>query len=359
MAFQQTSASDYADLLSVVAAFAVSQGWTKVYDAIASKSQVGLEKGNCHVAIGAIRNSSDTADATTFSRTDLVFGGTLPDAYLVMALSSSLTASNTRYWGHPDSIVTTYSDTDRISINDLYGPMSNVYLFSDSGGNYIHVVVQSSAERFTHFCFGNVDITGFTVPACAYAGGQYHIWWPDSADYSNTSSSNFNDPSDTGHLWWPLGYANLHLFIPSGVLDTGLSWGVTPPVITKLQMSLVTRATFWYDHYNDSTAGKMMDLVLSTKKQATTGGIPLHPISAVFSTDGTNAGQCCYLGEFPDVRFVNMDNLNPGQEVIYGSDTWVVFPWKRKGEEAATNYGANPEPYVNTTFWGLAYKKIV
>jgi hypothetical protein len=57
------------------------------------------------------------------------------------------------------------------------------------------------------------------------------------------------------------------------------------------------------------------------------------------------------LGEIPDMAIVNMKNLNPGDEIIIGSDTWVVFPWVRK-----QFLQANTEESWNA---GVAYKKIL
>jgi len=41
-------------------------------------------------------------------------------------------------------------------------------------------------------------------------------------------------------------------------------------------------------------------------------------------------GTWTLLGEFPDVRFLNISNFNPGEELILGTDVWKIFPlWNK------------------------------
>ena len=250
MAFLQTTSTGWRDLLAIIRSFAVGQGWSVSYDQITAKGQLGLSKLNCHVAIGSLRNSGDTADANVFSRTDSVNGGTLTDSIIGLALGTSLTASNTKYWGHPGSIVTTNTDGDLVQVNDLTGPFSNVWLFSDTGGNYIHIVVQSALERYTSFSFGNLDVKGATVPRCGYTTGMFHTWWPNNAVFSNNTAYDANDPGDASHLWGLVGRnSSVNFHIPTGVLNTSYSWGVTPPIITNSADSILTPGAFRSDHY--------------------------------------------------------------------------------------------------------------
>lgn len=359
MSYLLTSASDWRDLLSVIKSFAVANGWTAVYDQIAAKGQLGLSKLNCHCALGSIRSSaSDVADANTFNRTDSVNGGTVVDTYIVMALGTSLSAGTTRYWGHPGSIVTTYNDADRVPVNDLTGPFTNVWLFTPADGNAIHVVVQSAAERFTHFSFGNLDVRGLNQPRCGYAGGMDHIWWPDHADYTSNSSCDFNYV-EGAHSWYVNGNDNvLNVHIPTGLLNTAYTWGVTAPVILKTIDNTFSLEDVRSGHYT-SSAGNLLDFFMTIQNQETAGGIPLHSLPMMFSNGGTDTGIMAWLGELPDTRLVNMANLNPGQEIKYGADIWTCFPWKQKGLWANSNYGPNGLPICNTQDYGIAFKKVV
>lgn len=364
MAYLLTSASGWRDLLSVIKSFATSNGWTSVYDQIAAKGQLGLSKGNCHVSLGATRNSGDTADANTFSRTDAVFGGTVPDAEINLALATALVAGTTRYWGHTGSLVTSATDSDRVVVNDLAAAtFTNVWLFSPADNNAIHVVVQSAAERYTHFSFGQLDVKGLNQPRCGYAVGSNHTWWPDSTDYTQNISADFNYVQGS-HTWGMLGQSNaLNVMIPSGLLNTSYTWGVTAPVCIGLSAptiyTLMNIGDQPSDHTTQGSAGRMLDFFMAVNNVQTTGGIPLHPFTFILENGTSDTGISAWLGEIPDVRLVNMAGLAPGQEIKYASDIWTVFPWKQKGTFEDSNFGTNAQPVCNTQDYGMAFKKNV
>lgn len=363
MAYQLTSASGWRDLLSVIKTFALANGWTSVYDQIAAKGQLGLSKGNCFCALGATRNSGNTADANTFNRSDLVNGGTVPDAEIRMALGTSLTAGNTKYWNHPGSLATTETDNDTVIVNDLVGPFANVWLFSPADGNAIHVVVQSSAERYTSFGFGQLDVKGLNQPRCGYCVGSDHTWWPDNADWTQNSSSDFNYVRGSHRWgWWGQAIAQ-NTMIPAGLLNLAYTWGVAPPVCLGLSSPTISQQITPGDRPNDfrtsSRATGMLDQFLAFNNQATTGGVVLHPFPWIYENGTSDTGIAAWLGEIPEARMVNMTGINPGQEIKYASDIWVAFPWKQKGIFDNSNFGPNALPICNTQEYGIAFRKIV
>lgn len=360
MAYLKTSASDWRDLLAVIKAFAVGAGWTSVYDQIAAKGQLGLSKGNCFISIGSIRNSGDTADATTFNQTDAVFGGTIVDTRIVMALGTSLTAGTTRYWGHPGSLVTTYNDTDRIECNDLTGAFTNVWLFAPADGNAIHVVVQVAAERYTHLTFGNLDVKGLNQPRCGYCAGVYYVYWPNTADYTSNTSYYPNYVQGGVHNFGILGADAMSMvMIPSGLLNTSYTWGVTAPVVNRTGvMDLMPTVGDTQSDHLSSNAGKPLEFFMAVDNQETTGGIPLHALPFIFENGTSDTGIAAWLGEIPDCRLVNMRGLNPGQEISYAGDIWTVFPFKQKGIYENSNFGSNQTPTTNTLDYGVAFKKV-
>lgn len=365
MAYLATSASDWRDLLNVIKSFAVTtNGWTAVYDQIAAKGQLGISKGNCFLAIGATRNSGDTADANTFARTDAVNGGTVPDAEIRMCLGTSLTVGNTKYWGHPGSPATSATDTDTVIVNDLAGPFTNVWLFSPADGNAIHVVVQSAAERFTTFSFGLIDVKDLNQPRCGYCCGSSFTWWPNVADFSANSSSYFNWVQGSFHDWGFFGYnAHQNTMIPAGLLNLAYTWGVTAPVVVASAAPSIANSIAVGDLPSDFNSGTralgMLDQFLRISNQATTGGIVLHPFPWIFENGTSDTGISAWLGEIPEARLVNMTGINPGQEIKYASDIWVCFPWKQKGLYENSNFGPTPLPICNTQEYGIAFRKIV
>ncbi len=364
MAYQLTSAAGWRDLLTVVRTFALAQGWTSVYDQIAAKGQMGIQKGNCRISLGCTRNSGDTADANTYARSDLINGGTVPDADIVMALAQTLVAGTTRYWGHTGSLVTTSTDGDRVIVNDLAAAnFPNVWLFSPADGNAISVVVQTGADKFAQFSFGELDVRGLDQPRCGYAVGGFFTFWPNNSSFTNTGYSP-NSPSSGNHSWGFLGDSTaLNCFIPSGVLNTGFTQGITPPVIVGASAPTInttmTRSDNRANHVTNNAGGRLLDFYMAVGNQQTTGGVPLHALPFMYENGTSETGIMTWLGELPDIRLVSMAGLNPGQEIRFGADIWTVFPWKRKGSPDNLRLGANPQAALNTGDYGLAFKKVV
>jgi hypothetical protein len=91
---------------------------------------------------------------------------------------------------------------------------------------------------------------------------------------------------------------------------------------------------------------------MSAQSSALNGFKPLLPI-ALYGENVQPAPDAHFLmGYIPDIRTVNMYGLQPGEELSVGSDTWVVFPVSRKGNNGTT---FNQEQSWN---FGFAYKKV-
>lgn len=339
MSYQQTSATDYDDLLDKLATFAVADGWTQSYNAAGPPRQIGLYKGNCHISLGA-RSGENPYDK----------GGGQYDAAINAALATALLPGNPIYYGHTGSIVTYDTDPDRIRINDLYGSLTNVWFFSGNGvsdPDYIHVVVQAGGERYSHFGFGILDAQGMTVPDVAFACGGYYEWWD--------ASINCHNPESTSHEFGHLADENYaHIYVPSGVLPTG--YPAAGIYKTETQMTLVmTRANADADHWA-AADGKIMDFIFPVGNQLTTGGTLLMSIPWLFqeSVSGTSH---VYLGRIPGMRIGNIAQFAPATELTFGAETWTIFPWKRKGIKDNLYGGGNPIQECNTAEYAWAYKK--
>ena len=89
----------------------------------------------------------------------------------------------------------------------------------------------------------------------------------------------------------------------------------------------------------------------------TTGFVTLGVLPFIVgnSTDPATA-DLRWLGEFPNVRTVRMDNLEPGAEITVGADTWMCFPLLRKLSAADASW---PNRVPQSGPAGIAYKKVV
>jgi hypothetical protein len=340
MAYQNTSATDYDDLLAKLYSFAtVTDGnWTGVYN---QTGQIAMYADNCYVALGT------RSGENPISR----LGGSYYDAQIHGSLSTSLNSGPPyQYWGHPGSPVTTETDSDRVIINDVLGSMTNVWFFSGDTGDprYIHVIVQSAGDRYAHFSLGNLDKLGMTTPNCAYLAGMYYEWWPNSG-YSN-------DPADGSHEIGVLAdelYSQV--YVPTSVLPAGYPTSYIGRGIDRLVL-VMTRVTSDASQWS-AGAGKILDFFFPTDNQLTTGGTALYGIPWFFTEDTTGTSMV-FLGNVPGMRIANIANHIPASTLYFGSDEWMIFPWKRKGLEENLVGGSNPLLECNTVHYGFAYKKI-
>jgi hypothetical protein len=208
------------------------------------------------------------------------------------------------------------------------------------------MVVQSAGERYTHFSFGIVDALGQTHSDVAFCCGMVWEWWL-------TSNYAYN-PGATQH---DLGYigneGHINTYVPSGVLPSGYP---SAGVYNESSITLtLTRGNSASVHY-DAQPGKINDFFLATENQLTTGGTALVALPWFF-LEGGSPNSHVYLGNLPGIRLINMSSYAPAEEITQGSDTWTVFPWKRKGLRSDTGISPESGHPVNTIEYGFAYKK--
>lgn len=88
----------------------------------------------------------------------------------------------------------------------------------------------------------------------------------------------------------------------------------------------------------------------------TTGFVTLGALPLVISNSADPAvADLRWLGEFPNVRSVRMDNLEPGAEITVGADVWKCFPLLRKVSAADAAW---PDRVAQSGPAGIAYKKV-
>ena len=358
-----TAPVDTAGVLSSIKTFAVADAWTADYDDIAGAGGVGaqlaLSKGNCKLTIGEKNNTENPIE-----RTDAYNGGTVDDAYLYMVVNHSITASLKQFWNHPGgtpnaNIVTTAADAHAVKVNDLAGEgsdFSNIWLFSNAAETYVWVVTEQGGDRYTTFGFGVLDKKGMTHPDVGFCVGHDYRWWPDNAVIN---SGQWADPASTSHQIGILGEpdldANAMLFLPDTVVDPAL--GFTDADYQTYELGLLLkRGNVAGDEDGISNPFHyMLNYFLITDNQSTTGGQMLSAFSALVDQNSL----VTFVGEYPDIRLVNMANLTPAQSIFRGAEEWVVFPFKRKGTRDAQRGGASPKPFVNSIEYGFAIKKTV
>jgi len=357
MAYQNTSATDVSDLLDKLYTFAtVTESWTGVYNEVTAAGppeirQIAMEISNCHLAMGT-RDADLGLDKS---------GET--DGYTSAALSSSLDSGPPyQYHSHPDSIVTSETDTDRIRCNDLgEPPFTNVWFFSGDGVgdvDYIHMVVQTAGERYSHFSVGIIDPVGQTHAEVAFCCSMYWEWWLSS--FINNIPE--DDTHKCGYFWGD--DEEGQVFIPYSVSDPVLPAGfqdVSPNGLpfngnnlTKIRERLIEDSDDWRQ-----AAGRILDFLQPSYNQPTTGGTLMWGLPMLFRDTGSPRSHIM-LGVLPGMRYARIDDVAPGTTLTYGTEEWVIFPFKRKGlreNVAASAGGSDPVDLINTIEWAFAYKK--
>ena len=353
MAYSTGSAADLTALLDAIRVFAIAQGWT--VDRWTSASRLlFMRRGQTFVTMeGSSRTYNNWDSGSSVSTTEQT---------LRMAIGTGITAGLTTYHGHPGSIVTTATDADRIEVNDLTGSFPSYHLFADNSvSGHIHVVVQCSTERWQHFSFGEVDKGTFTHAGVGYLVGTNRIYNRESSATDPTSTLvKYNDISKIVYPFlgnwasdsFPTTYNHRQIHAPDA-LPNNVNWPVVSVQNTELwDGSFLWKPTDWPRLSNLGEA-KPLNAIIKNPINQWNGTVMLWAIPCIVRSAAVS--QMIYVGDFPNVRALNMEGMSPGQEISLGPDTWKVFPIGRQ-----TAWGTKVELgfQYSTGQYALAYKKV-
>lgn len=228
----------------------------------------------------------------------------------------------------------------RVRSNRLTGPMQAYHFFAGQGRNgaYAHVAIEAEPGTFRHFGMGTLDKMG------AYDNGQYihaTTWVMSTNDVNNPDSVFHNVPfDDMGFGTYQLGYGGT-------VVRCDLA-GVSPRYVEGCSVDYMgPRARCgWRGAVNQAQSGTVRG-PYRAGSSVYTGRAPLIPL--ILAVDRGNS-LWSDIGQPADVRLVRIDNMEPGQELTLGTDTWVVFPVCRKNGAAGLQNSGNA---------GFAYRKVL
>jgi hypothetical protein len=314
MAYETGTAASADDLIDRLDTFAAANGWTVDFNGTWTSGRATLiNRGGLHFGF-----YSDNTAGTTTDPGPRIIVRTYPGPYV--GASAPQSQANL-------SSANVYS-------NNMPSPLLAYYFYAL--GDYIHVVVEAFSPSFRHFGVGRLQQVG------AYTDGAYC----HAARWSYQSSS-------PQQLWQP---GSSHHAIP---FDDQNSSGNTSQFGTCVRVDLAATPEYWYTQNTRNTR-----LFGGFRRSSTTDTSTTHPYSAfgnalidmrpseitgrailVPATLAVPRGSSKYsfIGAPPDLRFVRIDNLNPGEVLTVGTDEWVCFPVRRKGtaagQEASGNYG--------------------
>lgn len=363
------SGGDLTALMDALRTFALGLGWTiEKWDA--PNRLLFMSKGLCTVTMKGF-----TTDLVT------VYSGingsgisaNVADHRLRFAMGDSNSAGLTTYYGHPNSPVTSDFDNDAPFANGLNGPFVAWHFFADpTVSDHIHCIVQITAECYMHFSLGHLDKKGLTHSGVAYVTAAPGIYYRNISTYTAGNGAQFNFP---GAQTVP--FCSVGSFAPASydgnapiLLKHANAWPATwlgpiayasgaSPLFGQMQRPLnhgtIDRpGTF---PASGGGQGSLLDCAVISEPTPYSNIAPLFPIPVfrqhVTSLDA-NGDRLCYVGDFPNVRLMNMTNLLPGQEITVDTDTYKVFPALRQAAWADTNLVPQP----SSGQFAIAYKKV-
>lgn len=323
MAFEFAQATTVQDLFNKLSTFAVANGWTQDH---AASGRLFLSKSTVFVSF-----RWDTATPANVG------------IYQALAFAGSGTDPGNHTNDSGQGIVTGTNATLATGRSvALVNSSMNYWFFEED--TYIHVVVETTvgSAAFRHFGFGIGTKFG------TWTGGEYSYGQKQSTTAGTgtlavrSDATNLLDGLASGVAMTPF-VASVHVEgLPSqaGTSKWGLVWdGGIPSTNDRAGNGRV-----WLP--GGFRAGTTTGPLARFSGTALQMLLPLTPLNTFYSPNSTTVYP---LLTMPDVRAVNIKDYAGGQEIVVGSDTWVVFPSRQKD---ATTGG------VGSQNQGIAYKKI-
>lgn len=341
MAYQTGTSLTIDDFVTALKDFALAQGWTIGKFQVTDSGDAGttpdrllfLEKGVCHVAFHWEASNTQTAwpvgAGSSFSVNDYQLRGVLGTA-----LNNSKGETDW-YVQTGNTITTSETDSDNLTVNNLAGPYTAWYFFSDAGGTYIHAVVQTG-DLFTHLSFGVLAQGALTHSGVAYLTGTQNTWWKNSSttDPANTSLL-YNKPeklrpypSGAGtDVTNSIGRNNSGMYYAPNALPAGFDTIESYKNRIRKAFAFSNTPT---DAIGASPTG-MNDIASHhILANSPTWSDYVKLFAVPFIIGNTAGNQACVPGFIPDMRVLNMEGMAPGEEITLVSDTWKVFPQMRQ-----------------------------
>lgn len=333
MVFETGTALDLEGLISTISTFLTANGWTED------------RRDNVNGIVGWSKNSIfvsgrwDPNDKQALS---------LHQATAALPASGTEPGDATGDSGNGYNSTTSHSNTNLrteryVELGD--GPFPSYYIFEqDASPTYVHIVVETSTDVFVHFGFGELDKVGDTWTGGEYLYGQVNTTgtelstsstWLLDGFLSSTTSSDERQAATVRMTGLP-GQVSGSVW--------GNVWGRSRDNASQPDDTAGNAKAGVQGGYRGGPFATPWGLFSASK---TTGLIPMYSI-ALFHCDNTN-NHCHLMGWQPDVRGVNIRGLAAKEEVVIGSDTWVIFPAGSRD----TGGGAG-----TTAFMGIAYKKV-
>lgn len=367
MAYSTGSASSITALIDAIRVFAVANGWTQADDGTYNFTFTGSET---QTSPGPIASASgdqslqQSSGTVTAKRSVLSKGGVYWQifGYLATGYKNQVLGTNAyiECWcsdNYASGTNNAHTFTHLVKsgyLGALSQTFATYHLFTNSTGDYIHVVIEETAGQFRHFSIGNVKKYG------TWTGGQYvqASHWAEHTFPSDFSSA-MRLPFGASGQEYAFSFdkpANVHRADIDTLTGNWVYLTTTTSSPTPGRFGPASYSNNALDRRGNGGGGAVGTnndlggaLFYDQSPMGWNGLAPLLPLYVTCTRNGS-VNNWSMLGEFMDVRYMNMSNFAPGDEFTIGSDTWKVFPIFAK----TYSTGAHAVSYDHA----LAYKKI-
>ena len=310
MAFQTATSTSIDNLMAQLGTFLVANGWTQDFFTAGDPGRAGWSKNAVFVA---------------FQWTDATDGGVLAIYQNTSNDDSANVWLSTGDSGQGAATLTTTSFDTARNVNNFAGPHTAYWFFEQNASpSYVHVVVEVDAGRFRHFGFGELEKVGDWV------GGEYcygHYWDQSASRIDDVNSGFHNVGLDVATFQTQMeGTIKLEGFPQQAVGD---EWGVTgqggtfPRGTDRAGNDRMPLLGSWRGGWGPQAFSMFELSVLSAFK-------PMIPLIYFVRDTSPAPDDIRILGTHPDIRVVNMGNIDPGETFTVAGETWFVFPFVRK-----------------------------
>lgn len=221
-------------------------------------------------------------------------------------------------------------------------PAYHFFYFTDSDCDVIYIIVESPAGSYQRLMFGYIKAAS---TSSLWFGYPFGIFYAGSVAHTNTNYSMSLSFFGGADSLWQSGSPSGAVYGTFSNFNNG--WASADFSIPQTQIG-----TPWPQIFDTSLK---LGSVMMCSPNTFNSMPPLFPVN-VFSTDFTTTGMTSTtpwypVGSLPNIYFLNIFNLNPGAQITIGSDTYKVFPFRKKSD---TWVSSNPD---NGTYrFGFAIK---
>jgi len=347
MAYETGSSTGVVDLLEKLATFLVANGWTKnllAVDNTTYHTWTGLNGTGKRLHV-----QKTAADATVMYfnlravTRGIIFGEHHGDSgskyastwYFSEITGIGLNGSTGYDVGQPWDTQPGYQNNGSVlsrgcCINAVDGTIPNYWFFSSANNDCVIVMVEYTGGKFQYFMFGLIHKIG------TWTGGQFCLatcnsYWPYLIRAS-TWSGQVKGIGKLGYMAIPSSDTNPASAIYANI-DSSANWKENGESNGYAQFDGLIANLAFADHYGDNF---MLGLIMNSPN-VFNAVAPMFKVHGRIKRTGTN--NWSMAGWIENLRQLRIDNYANAEEVVLGSDTWMVFPAHCRTEDELSGYG--------------------